>query len=152
MAIVFVAVLIGVPVPGTSEQSLLATWLLFSAPMLALALVAFVLPLRGLHDRLVDEKSRFLGATALRLRTTIAALHELVDSEAVNRTDETASRIAQTRIDALSKAQTALIQERDMISRLSTWPWDPSTLRAVVSGIALPIVLFLITRVLDRFV
>ena len=69
-----------------------------------------------------------------------------------NRSDEGASRVAQTRIDALSKAQTALIQERDLIVRLSTWPWDPSTLRAVVSAIALPIALFLVTRVLDRFI
>lgn len=79
-------------------------------------------------------------------------LAPFVDSEAANAGDLAKSREAQTRIDALSKAQTALVQERDLIARLSTWPWDPTTLRAVVSAIALPIVLFLITRVLDRFV
>jgi len=152
MAMVFVAVLSGLPLPGTSEQSWLASVLLFSLPMLALALSAFFVPLRGLHDRLVEEKGKLLGATASHLRTTVEALHALVDGEAANRTDEVASRIAQTRIDALSKAQTALIQERDLIARLSTWPWDPSTLRTVVSAIALPIGLFLITRALDRFI
>ena len=152
MAIVFVAVVSGLPVPGTSDQTWLASVLFFSLPMLVLALAAFFLPLRGLHDRLVEQKGRLLGAAAAHLQTTVGALHQLVDDEASNRTDEAASRIAQTRIDALSKAQTALIQERDLIARLSTWPWDPSTLRAVVSAIALPIVLFLITRVLDRFV
>jgi hypothetical protein len=152
MGIVFIAILTGLPVPGNSEQSWLASVLIFSLPMLMLAMAAFFVPLRGLHDRLVEEKGRLLGATATHLRTTREALHQLVDDEAANRTDEAASRIAQTRIDALSKAQTALIQERDLIGRFSTWPWDPSTLRAVVSAIALPIVLFLVTRVLDRFV
>jgi hypothetical protein len=50
--------------------------------------------------------------------------------------------IATVRIDALSKAQSALIAE----------PWDPNTLRAVVSAVALPIALFLMTRLLERVV
>ena len=150
--IVLLAVLTGLPFPGIPEQTWLAGVLVFSAPMMGLALAAFFLPLRGLHDLLAGEKRRLLGATADRLHETIGALHELVQSESANRTDPDASRTAQTRIDALSKAQTALVQERDMIGRLSTWPWDPSTLRAVVSAIALPIVLFLVTRMLERFI
>ncbi|MDL2335988.1 MAG: hypothetical protein QFC55_08160, partial [Chloroflexota bacterium] len=152
IGIVFLAVATGLPVPGGSEQSWLVSVFGFSVPMLILALIAFFVPLRGLHDRLVEEKARLQAATATRLRQTIDALHQLVDSEAANTDDVEKSRQAQTRIDALSKAQTALVQERDFIARLSIWPWDPSTLRAVVSAIALPIGLFLITRVLDRFV
>lgn len=150
--IVFLALFTGIPFPGTPEQTWLAGILIFSVPMLFLAVGAFFAPLRDPHDLLATEKGRMQGAAADRLRQTINALHELVDGEAENRADAEASRAAQTRIDALSKAQAALIQERDMIARLSTWPWDAGTLRAVVSAIALPIVLFLITRVLDRFV
>jgi hypothetical protein len=153
-ALMFVAlaILIDLPYPNTTEQIWIETLVLFGAPMLILAASAFFLPLRGLHDRLVEEKHLLLTATASSLESTIAALHRLTHAEAANQTDVDASRVAQTRIDALSKAQAALVQERDVILHLSTWPWDPGTLRAVVSAIALPIVLFLITRALDRFV
>ncbi len=70
----------------------------------------------------------------------------------MNDHDTAASSVAQTRIDALTKAFTGLLAEREFVRRLPTWPWDPSALRAVASAIALPILLFLITRGLDRFV
>ena len=76
----------------------------------------------------------------------------MVDGEAVAIRDAELSRLAQLRIDALNKALASLLQERDFVGRLSTWPWDSSTLRAVLSAVALPIVLFLLTRALERFV
>lgn len=152
IAIIVLAVFLSWPYPGIAEQTLIATILLFTLPMIVLGVAAFFLPLRGLHDRLVEDRAELQAATSQRLEATRNALHQLVDSESVNTGDVEKSREAQTRIDALSKAQTALIQERDLLAKLSTWPWDPSTLRAVISAIALPIVLFLITRVLDRFV
>ena len=117
--------------------------------MLVLALVAFF-PLRGLHARLAAEKARLQHATSSRLQATIEAIHRIVDDESGNRTDIERSRVAQTRLDALSEAQSSLIQEREVIAKLSTWPWDPNTLRAVVSAVVLPIGLFLLTRYLDR--
>jgi hypothetical protein len=120
--------------------------------MLVLAAAAFFLPLRGLHDRLVAEKSKLQTEAAIHLRETIDAIHAVVSGEAANSADAERSRLAQTRIDALSKAQTALIQERDLISRLSTWPWDTTTFRAVVSAIALPILLFLITTSINKLI
>ncbi len=146
------AVMIDLPYPGTSEQIWIETVVLFGLPLLGLAAVVFFLPLRGLHDRLAEEKQKLLGAAASSLETSIAALHRLVIDEAANATDVEASRVAQTRIDALSKAQSALIQEQDLVGRLSTWPWNANTLRAVVSAVALPIALFLLTRMLERFV
>ena len=149
---VALAILIDLPYPNNTEQIWIETLVVFGLPMLLLAAAAFFLPLRGLHDRLVEEKRRLLTAGAGSLEATIAALHRLSHDEVANQNDIDASRVAQTRIDALSKAQSALIQERDVVQRLSTWPWDPSTLRTVVSAIALPIVLFLITRYLDRLI
>ena len=39
-----------------------------------------------------------------------------------------------------------------MLERLPTWPSRPGTLGAFVTAIGLPIVLFLVTRYLDRLV
>ena len=52
--------------------------------------------------------------------------------------------------DGQNKALASLIAERDLVNRLSTWPWQAGTAGAVASAILLPIVLFLLTRFLDR--
>jgi hypothetical protein len=146
------AVASGLPLPGISESGWVVTVVLFSIPLLAVAGAAFLLPLRGMNRRLVDEKARMLDAIAGRIHAASEALHHVVDAEAPNVSDADASRVAQTRIDALNKALASLLQERDFVRRLPTWPWDGGTARAVASAIALPILLFLITRMLDRFV
>jgi hypothetical protein len=146
------AVLTGLPLPGIPESTWLTTVAVWTLPMMLLGAATFVLPLRGMNKRLVDEKARWLNDIGVRIETTSAALHSLVDRETANEHDADASRVAQTRIDALSKAQAALIQERDLLRRQSSWPWDPTTFRAVVSAIALPVLLFLITRFLERFI
>jgi hypothetical protein len=152
IAIVVVAIASGLPLPGIAEAALIATVLSFSLPLLILAALAFVAPLRGMQQRLAREKARREAEISLRIDAASDALHRLVDDEAANRTDADASRLAQTRIDALNKALASLIQERDFIKRQSAWPWDGGTFRAVASAIALPILLFLVTRLLERFV
>lgn len=143
--------IIFVPLPNLGE----AVRLTISAillPFIGLALAAFFLPLRGLHALLEIEKARRQDATSDRIDTTVNTLHAAVDSELPGTQDAECSRVTQLRVDALSKALASLLQEREFTARLSTWPWDASTLRAVLSAFALPIVLFLATRALERFV
>jgi len=152
IALVVFAVYSGIPLPGITEPAWIGTLVAFVAPMLLLALAAFFVPLRGLNRLLLREKGRMLDEVGLRIHAAAEALHRTVDVEAANEDDHERSRASQTRVDALNKALTSLFQERDVIRRLSTWPWDGGTVRAVASAVALPIVLFLITRVLDRFI
>ena len=57
-----------------------------------------------------------------------------------------------SRADALNKTLTSLQLERDALARITTWPWQPATLRAFVSVLLVPIVIWLIIRLLERFV
>lgn len=116
--------------------------LLFSwfGGMVGVAIAAFVLPLQGMHRRIVAEKARLQGNAADRLKATIAGVHQSVDSGDLGRAD------------LLNKTLASLISEREVLERLPTWPWRPGTLGAFVTAIGLPIVLFLITRFLDRLV
>jgi len=139
------------PLPNLSD-SVRLTMFLIVLPFLALTAAAFFVPLRGMHGRLETEKERLQSEVSSRIKAAMTTLHGLVDDEAVATRDADSSRLAQVRIDALNKALTTLFQERDFVRRLSTWPWDPSTLRTVLSAVALPIVLFLMTRALERFV
>lgn len=116
---------------------LLVTWV---GGMMAVAIAAFVLPLRGMHRRIAAEKSRLQGEAGERLKATISALHRSVDRD----------DLAQA--DALNKTLASLVSERDILERLPTWPWRSGTLGAFVTALGLPIVLFLITRYLDRLV
>ncbi|MEA2621415.1 MAG: hypothetical protein QOH61_325 [Chloroflexota bacterium] len=152
IGIIILAVFIGVPYPGTSDQAWLTTTFVSALPLIGVALAAFIIPLRGLHDRLAAERSRLLDDVSGRLETALAALHRAIEREAANESDPGVSGTSNTRIDALSKAQQSLMQEREFIARLSTWPWDPGTLRAVVSAIALPVAIWLLTRGLSRFI
>ena len=152
LALVVFGVFSGLPLPGVSETAWLATVAFFTAPFIVLSSIVFIAPLRGMSRLLVEEKTRLLDAIAARIHSTTRALHRVVDAETANLADIEGSRAAQTRIDGLNKALASLLQERDFVRRLPTWPWDGSTLRAVASAIALPIALFLITRLLERLI
>ena len=54
------------------------------------------------------------------------------------------------RADALNKTLSSVLQQRDVLARLPTWPWSTTTLRAFVSAILLPLALFVVQRVLGQ--
>lgn len=124
----------------TSPPELLLTAISvsFLLAVVFIGAAAFVVPLRGMQARLAHEQERLIDAANERLEMTIARLHAAVDSGDL------------TPADQLQKTLAALVQEREIVGRLRTWPWDPSTLRAFASAIALPIGLWLITRALER--
>ena len=103
-----------------------------------IALIAFVVPLYGLHTRLAAEKERLQGEAEERLKTVLAALNADVD------------RGDLARADGLNKQLASMVQQREVLARLPTWPWSTGTLRAVLSATLLPIVLFVIQGVLSQ--
>ncbi|CAN5483292.1 hypothetical protein BH09ACT4_BH09ACT4_09970 [soil metagenome] len=115
------------------EVGLLATVILISIAL-------FVLPLNGMHRRLLQIRESMMAESNRRFESAVLALHRSVD------TSDYASA------DALGKTMAALTVEADRLNRLSTWPWRAETLRRFLSAIALPIVLWTITTLLGRFV
>ena len=139
------------PLPNVSAEARVMI-VLTSLPFIAISLAAFFVPLRGLRARLEAEKVRRLAAVSTRIDSATAALHRVIDAACAVQPDAEAARLSQTRIDTLNKGLASLLQEREFLGRLPTWPWDTSTLRKVLSALALPILLFLLTRALERFV
>jgi hypothetical protein len=105
-----------------------------------IAAAAFVLPLQGMHRRIEAEKERLQLEADRRLKATFAQLHRSVDGRDLS--------VA----DGLNKTLESLQLERDALARIPTWPWEPTTLRGFVSALLVPIVLWFIIRVLERFV
>jgi two-component sensor histidine kinase len=150
IALLVLQLFVFVPLPNVSDSARL-TLILIVLPFTFVPVAAFFLPLRGMHAVLEREKYRLQSEVSSRIKPTVATLHGMVDQEAVPTRDAESSRLSQVRIDALNKALASLLQEREFNARLSTWPWDTTTLRAVVSAVLLPIGLFILTRLLDQF-
>lgn len=54
------------------------------------------------------------------------------------------------RADGLNKQLASMLQQREVLATLRTWPWSTGTLRAVITAILLPIVLFIVQSLLSR--
>lgn len=101
------------------------------------AVVVFALPLWGLHQRLVAEKVRALNQNGQHFETATVALHRDVDVGNL----ENATR--------LKDALTGLDIEHNFLQKIPTWPWQPETLRGLITALLLPIVAFLIQHFLQ---
>jgi hypothetical protein len=119
--------------------------LLASPPLKILVLVmvansvgCFVLPLRGMHRRIADEKDRALARTALRFEALTARLHEQIEDGHVADADRIAMQLS------------GVVTERDALARVSTWPWEPTTMTAFITTMVLPAIVWVLQRLLTR--
>jgi hypothetical protein len=107
---------------------------------IAVAAAAFVVPLLGMHRRISAEKKDLEWQVGRRLEATTSEVHRAADARDLSNAD------------GLNKLLGSLIAEREMLARLPTWPWQAGTVGAFVTALLLPIVLFLVTRALERLV
>lgn len=110
-----------------------------TAVILILAIGIFVLPIIGIRDDLEEEKSRVLDGINDILNTSLTSLHDRLEKGDYQD------------VPAMEKGINALIQERELYSRISTWPWDFRTLRSFASTLLVPIFLLVISRLVERF-
>lgn len=101
-------------------------------------LAVFILPLRGVHDRILTEKGRVLGETAQRIKLAIEKLHESVDAGTWSVADE------------IKDSLVGLEVEQKMLERIPTWPWQPETPRTVLTALLIPIVLIFLQLFIQR--
>jgi hypothetical protein len=99
---------------------------------------AFLLPLLGMHQRLTSEKARLLTEVNEAIEIAYHGLRREVHSNSLSRVDE------------LDKALSGLFRMREAVGHLSTWPWQPETLRGIVAALILPVVIWLIQFGLQR--
>lgn len=117
-----------------------SAWVVFTYLVIAVvAAVIFVVPVIGLRGRLEVEKERALSGTSGLLQTTQARFQDQVD------------RGEYDHLEGLDRAIETLTRQRELFSKISTWPWDPGTFRGFASTLLLPIFIWLVTRLLERF-
>ena len=123
--------------PATFSNPALLTFLV---AVVALSVACFVVPLYGIHVRIVAEKSLRLAAAGRRLDLALRDLHQRADQNDLREAD------------AVNKHLSSLLAERDMLRRIATWPWAPETVRGFATALVLPVVLWLSVRVLERVI
>jgi hypothetical protein len=94
----------------------------------------------GMRDHLEEEKQRVLNETSDLLQMTSTSFHSKINNRDF---DE---------LGGMETAISALIRERELLENIPTWPWDTRTIRGFVSALLLPIFLWFVTRLLERFV
>jgi len=102
------------------------------------ALGAFLLPLWKVHQRLVAEKRRLLGAVNRRVEAAIERLHQALDGDDL------------TRVKEIDTALAGLRTERGVLADIPTWPWSIATISGFVSALVLPIALFLVQLIIKN--
>ena len=98
----------------------------------------FMAPLLGMQSRLKDEKKRLLTAVDQRLKSILGEVRQRIDSGELSKMGE------------LNTTLSTLLKEQEILRGISTWPWDPGTLRGFASTLMLPIVVWLINRFLNQ--
>ncbi|HSB90612.1 MAG TPA: hypothetical protein VLD63_11370 [Anaerolineales bacterium] len=106
---------------------------------IALAMAAFLLPLRIVNRRLVSEKRGQLAELDQRVKATLARVNKAVDDNSLEQ------------VSKLNDALKALTSQREILARIPTWPWRPGLFAGFVSIIVLPVVLFLLQFALGRW-
>lgn len=113
---------------------------LFISAVMVAAVGSFTLPLMGINRRIRSSRDALAADVGDRLHRAMLELHGRLDAR-----DDAG-------VVAADHAVAALTREWDLVERLPTWPWRATTLRAFVSALLVPLVLWLATHALERFV
>ncbi len=105
-----------------------------------LAVACFILPLLGMHQRLVLEKQHLLWEVNRRIQASSVLLYEKVDANDLHDADAT------------NKAINSLIVTHDFIMKIPTWPWRPETFTLFISALTLPTVVYIIQLLLRNLI
>jgi hypothetical protein len=104
--------------------------------IIALGAACFILPLWGIHGRLVGEKEALLAGVEDRVSKLAQELYRRIDAGEYDGTK------------VINEAIAAAGAVRERITRLPTWPWPPQLFRGFLSALLLPVVVYLISRLI----
>ncbi len=119
--------------PGVDTSNIIRT------AFLSITIIGtFIWPLLGAHSLLEKEKQRLADDVAGRIESTVATLHRLADT---GKLDD---------YGPLKGVLDGLLTEQGVIQKLRTWPWRTETVSSLGVAFLVPIVLWIVQRVLER--
>lgn len=104
-----------------------------------LAVMIFILPLRGVHAVLEHEKDNQIAKLAQRLEDLKTRLDRAVTGE------DLAS------VDGIVRAIDSYQGLRTNLEAVATWPWQPGTFRNLLGALMIPLVIWMLQQILNRY-
>ena len=98
----------------------------------------FVVPLYGLHGRLVVEKARLLHEASAKVAAIRGTLYGRVDAREL------------VGIKEVTDAYGGVIAARDQVLKLPTWPWPPRAIGQFTTALILPVVIYVVSRLVGQ--
>ncbi len=99
-------------------------------------LVVFFIPLSQINTRMRSNKESLLAEIGNDLQQVQVGIHKAVSKKQF------------AEVDKMRGTLSALREERELIQKMPTWPWQPETLRNLLTPFLIPVIVFLITRYL----
>jgi hypothetical protein len=109
---------------------------LVSAMMLSLA--TFLMPLYGIKRRILAEKNQLMAATGQEIEIAYDRL-----ATAIRSGDSKKLADVRTILDLVHR-------KMDFIHSIPVWPWNPGTFTALLSAIILPIIMGILSRIMQK--
>jgi hypothetical protein len=106
--------------------------------MTALALTAFLWPLAGVRRLVYLEKERALQEAGGRYQAMFMELHRRVDEKEL------------AGMGDLNMTVMSLDMEMKSLQAIPTWPWQPDTMRWLLSALLLPLILWVAQAILQK--
>jgi hypothetical protein len=114
------------------------TSLVISVTFMVLSLIAFIVPLLGVHRILEREKDRLLDQNGIDTEESLVQLNQAISSN------------TKADLEVINLRLSTLEQARTQIDAISTWPWKLTTLRQFSAAIVAPIFIWLIQYYLSN--
>ncbi len=102
------------------------------------ALIAFLWPLIGVHNLIVEAKNRALFENGTMLKDIRERLFDKLSSGPLDGASD------------LHQALSVVRAEREILLRVPTWPWQPGTPRSVAAALVFPVVIWFLQQVLEK--
>ena len=103
-----------------------------------LSLTTFLTPLLGIKRRILAEKNRLMSATG----RDIEAAYDLLE-KAIRSGDSKKLADVKVMLDLVHR-------KKEFVHSIPVWPWNPGSFTALLSAIILPIVLGILSRIMQK--
>jgi hypothetical protein len=105
---------------------------------MVLSLATFLMPLFGIKSRILAEKNGLMAATGREIENAYDQLEK-----AINTGDS--KKLADVRV-----ILDLVHRKKDFVHSIPVWPWKPGTFTALLSAIIIPIVLGILSRIMQK--
>lgn len=122
----------------TPELLVTSTFIIVLVLAMLLSLATFLLPLYGIKRRILAEKNQLIAATGQEIEIAYDRL-----ARAIRTGDSKKLADVRTILDLVHR-------KKDFVHSIPVWPWNPGTFTALVSAVILPIILGILSRIMQR--